>query len=803
MDGFWGDIRFAVRSLVRAPSFTLVAVVTLGLGIGANTAIFSVVDGVLLSALPYDEPENLVTVWLDMSERDGPVREWFTPEDFNDFRSETGLFEEVGGWGGWRPTLTGLGEPTVLTAGVVTEGMFEGVLHAQPFLGRGFLPEEDLPGAAGTVVLSHDFWARRLGSDRSVLGRPVILNEQPYIIVGVMPEGFAPPFTRDAQLWGPTQLDPSQCGRGCYTIRAVARLAPGVSIEMARERASALAGRLAGDYPETNAGVGAAIFGLQEDLIGPAARVLWVLLGVVGFVLLIACINVANLLLSRGATRETEFAVRVALGAGRGPILRQLLTESVLLASLGGILGVTLAAWGTDVLVGIAPISLPGLSEVSVDGGVLLFTAAITLGTGLLFGLVPAFWASRHNVYAGVARSRGGKRLAGSLRSSLVIIQVALTMIPLVGAGLLLRSFQELTSAELGFEPEGVLTVGVSLPTTRFVDGSDRIAFYETLVDRLESLPGVLSAGGTESIPLAGNDGDADFRIEGQAPPRPPEANVAWVRPVTRGYFFTMGQDLLEGREFDSSDDAEAPLVVIVNEQLARRYLDYPGRDPVGSRVAFGSGDWRTIVGVAADTRHFGIRDGTRPAMYFPYPQVPRAAMTLVLRTDGDPSALIADARTAVSSIDPALAASNMVPMTDRVAGALVTERFVTSLLGVFALLALALAAVGLYGVVSYGVTQRMREMGIRLALGAGGHDVRRLVVRGGLAPTAGGVLIGTLLALVASGVLEALLFGVSQNDPLTFVAVIGALALVAVLASWIPARRASGADLVSILREE
>lgn len=810
MDALARDLRYAIRTLVRAPTFTLVAIGTLGLGIGANTAIFSVVDGVLLQALPYHEPENLVTVWLDMSERDGPVREWFTAEDLADFRAEPGLFEEIGGWGGWGPTLTGLGDPAVLTAGVVTERMFEGVLRVQPFLGRGFLAEEDVAGAAGSVLLSHGFWQDRFGGDGSVLGRSLVLDEQPYSVVGVMPEGFMPPFIPDAELWRTAQLDPSVCGRGCYTIRTVARLAPGASIEVARARASALGARLAATYPATNAQVGVSIFDLQEDLVGGAARALWVLLGAVGFVLLIACTNVANLLVSRGAAREAEFAVRVALGAGRGPILRQLLTESVLLAFLGGMVGLALAAWGTEALLRMAPVSLPGLSEVAVDGRILGFTAAITLGTGIVFGFFPALGASRVGVYVGVyAGARRAKHrlgLAGHARSGLVVTQVAMAMVLLVGAGLLMRSFQQLTKAELGFDPEGVLTVRVSLPLSRFADGADRSAFYNELRDRLGSIPGVVSAGGTSSLPLAGDDGDADFRVEGEAPPVPPDANVAWVRPITRGYFYTMSQRLVEGRDFDARDDTEGPRVVIVNERLAERYFDYPRRSPVGSRIAFGSGQapvWRTIVGLVADTRHFEIRDGTRPATYFPHQQTQRAAMTMVLRTDGDPADLIMDARAAVSTLDPALAASNIVPMTELIAGALVTDRFVTNLLGIFSVLALVLAAVGLYGVISYGVTVRMREMRIRLALGAGGNDVRRLVVRGGLGLTAAGIALGTVGAMALTGVLEALLYDVSVKDPATFGVMIGVLAVVAVMASWLPARRAGAANPVTILREE
>ena len=807
IDGVWRDLRYAVRTLVRSPTFTLVAVGTLALGIGANTAIFSVVDGVLLRDLPYDDPDEIVTVWLDMRRRDGPVREWFTYADFEDFRAEPNLFEEMGAWGEWGPTLTGLGEPEVLIGAAVTHGLFERVLRVQPFLGRGFMPDEDTPGAAGVVLVSHSLWQERFGGDRGVLGRSMILNEQPYSVVGVMPRGFEPPFVRAAEVWAPMRFDMSGCGRGCFTIRTLARLASGVSLGQGRDRASALAARLQEAFPDSNGRVGVSMFGLQEDLVRPAERALWVLLGAVGFVLLIACTNVANLLLARGAAREGELAVRVALGADRGPILRQLLTESLVLASLGGLLGLALAAWGTDALLAIAPtIPVPGIDQVGMDGRILGFTLALTLGTGVLFGFFPAVRMSRSGVYAGVRGAGRDLRLGSRLRGGLVVTQVALALVLLVGAGLLIRSFQRLSTAELGFNPEGVLAVTLALPGTRFTQGAESVAYYHTLLERLRGLPGVLSASATNSIPLAGNDGDADFRIEGEPPPDPTEPNTAWIRRITRGYFYTLGMELLAGREFEEGDDAEAPRVVIVNETLARRYYDYPRRDPVGTRVTFGGVDdpvWRTIVGVVRDTRHFGIRDATRPAMYFPYEQVPVNAMTMVLRTDGDPLDFVADARAAVSAVDPALAASQVAPLSDLVDQALGTDRFVTSLLGLFAVVALALAAVGLYGVVSYGVTRRMREMGIRLALGARGPDVRKLVVSGGLGLTALGIGLGIAGALMLTGVLEALLYDVPVTDPLTFVSMAGVLTGVALLASWVPALRAGRANPVDVLREE
>ena len=804
MDGLWGDVRLAARSLARAPWFTLVAVATLALGIGANVAIFSVVEGVLLRPLPYEEPERLVTVWLDRSERDGPVREWLSSEDLADYRAEPGLFEEIGGWSGWSPTLTGLGEPEVLPAAVVTEGLFERVLRVQPFLGRGFLPEEDVAGAAGVAVLSYGFWRDRLGADRSVLGRPLILDEQPYSVVGVMPEGFAPPFVPGAQLWAAARLDPASCGRGCYTIRTVARLAPGLSPEVARERAGALVGRLAEAHPDTNAGVGAALVGLREDLVGPAARALRTLLGAVGLLLLIACANVASLLLSRAAERESELATRVALGAGRPPILRQLLIESLLLAGLGGLGGIALAAWGRDLLVAMAPVRPPGLEEVSVDAGVLAFAGALTLGAALLVGLAPALRASRTDVYARVGGVRSPRTSGGRMRDAMVVTQIALALVLLVGAGLLLRGSRGPSPTDLGFDPRGVLAVGVSLPAARFPEGAVRVGLYDRLLERLDALPGVVAAGGTTSLPLSGDDASAEFRIEGEAPPRPPEASVAWVRPVTRGYFYAMGQRLMEGREFVDSDDADAPPVVVVNERLAERYFGAPGRGPIGARVALGPGaaTWRTIVGVVADTRHFSLRDGTRPAMYVPYAQLPRSAMTIVVRTDGDPEAAIPDVRAAVSELDPGLAAS-LAPMSERIAGAMVTERFLAGLLGIFSLLALALAWVGLYAVLSHRVACRLREMGIRSALGARGDDVRGLVLRRGLALALIGVALGAAGALWLAPALESLPFDVPLREPLTFTVATATLAGVALLASWLPARRAASADPMTVLREE
>lgn len=803
MDGLARDIRLAARRLLGAPAFTLIAAGTLALGIGVNTAIFSVVDAVLLRDLPYDAPDELVTVWLDMTRREGPEREWLTPGDFEEYRSAPNLFAETGAWGGFNPTLTGVGEPQVVTAAAVTEGMFERVLQVEPAHGRGFLPEEDIPGGAAVVVLSHGFWQRNLGGDRSVLGRTFSLNEVPSVVVGVMPEGFVPPFVPDAQVWTPIQLDPARCGFGCYTIRVIARLAPGVSLDAARRSASRVAARLEEEYPAENGKVGVSIFGLQKDLVRPVERSLWVLLGAVALVLLIACTNVANLLLARSAARESEFAMRVALGAGRASVLRQLLTESVLLALIGGAAGVALAAWATDALSAMAPrLAVPGLAEAGVDLRVLMFTATLTLGSGVLFGFVPALRASRPDIYA--RTRRGGAQ--GRLASSLVAVQIAMALVLLVGAGLLVRSFEQLSDAELGFDPEGVLTTTLGLPGARYADSDSRISYYESLLDRLEREPGTTSVGATSSLPLGGIDGDAEFRIEGEPPPDPTDPNVAWIRRVTGGYFQTVDLPLVAGRSFEDGDDARATRVVIVNETLARRYYGYPRRDPLGTRVTFGDGNdpvWRTIIGIVRDTRHFAIRDGTRPAMYFPYAQVPATNMSIVIRTSGDPLDFAASARAAVSAVDAALAASTVAPMTDLVDDALAADRFVTRLLSAFAVVALLLATVGLYGVVSYGASRRRQEMGIRVAMGATGRDIRRLVVRRGLGFALLGVGIGIVGAFTLTGILEALLYDVPATDVVTFAGTAAVLVAVALLASWLPARKAGRVDPVLVLREE
>jgi predicted permease len=800
------NLRYAVRTLLRAPGFTLVVVLTLGIGIGANTSVFSVVDGVLLERLPYHDPDRLVTLWLDVSRRGGASREWFNYDTFEDVRDEPGLLQAAGVWGGWQPTLTGVGEAEVVQAAEVSNALFSGVLQVMPEEGRTFIPADDVEGAPGVVMLSHRLWQSYFGGDPAIIGQSLSLSEVPYTVIGVMPEGFRPPFLPDAALWRALGPSPTlQCDRGCFGTRMIGRLGTGVTLERARAQAASLTARLEESFPETNADMGIALFGLREDMTRNSARGLWVLLGAVGFVLLIACTNVANLLLARATARRGEIAVRVALGAGRGPILGQLLTESFLLAALGGLVGITLTVWGTDALLGLVPAgAVPRIEQVDLDGRVLAFTAAVTLATGCLFGLLPAWKAGGEDVQGALRAAVAKGDLGGPLRRGLVVTQVALALVLLVGAGLLGRSFQGLHSAELGFEPEGVLTLSMALPATRYGDDTARQAYYHALLERIRNMPEVTAAGAVGSLPLAGADSDASIFVEGEPPPAPGVSQAAWIRPVTDGYFEAVGLELLDGRDFTAGDDADADPVVIVNQALAERY--FPRGDGVGRRLGFGDPErpnWRRIIGVAGDVRHFGIRNGTRPAVYLPYRQVSFAAMSVALKAGGDVSALVSTVRQAVSDLDPALAATRVEPLQSLVDRALAPDRFVTSVLAIFAVAAMLLAALGIYGVMSYGVTRRVREMGIRLALGADGRRVRFLVVRGGLFLAGGGIVVGLLGALALTRVLVSLLYEVEATDPLTFVATASLVTGVAALASWVPAWRAARTDPVNVLREE
>ncbi|MEJ2237327.1 MAG: ABC transporter permease [Gemmatimonadales bacterium] len=804
MKDLLNDVRYGWRTFRKSPGFTLVVVMTLAIGIGANTAIFSVVDGILLRPLPYPEPGQLVNVWSDYTSRDGPLREWMGYPNFHDLKAEPNLFADISLYLDWGPTLTGHGEPQSVFGAQITPGMFSNVLGVEPALGRSFSPDEGVPGAQLVVLLSHRFWTTVLAQDPAVVGNTLVFDDEPHTVVGVMPADFHPPFLALADAWRPLQqsMAQHQGGRASALFRAVGRLDSGASLEIARARTDALGERLEREYPESNTGVGYALFPLRDDVVAQARSGLWVLLAAVGFVLLIACVNVANLLLARGTARGGELAIRSALGAGRRRIVRQLMTESGLLALAGGGMGVALALWGTDLLVSLAPAGTPRIDEVTVDSRILTFAGAVTLAAGYLFGVVPALKSSRPDRHAtlkeGGRGADSGARKRG-IRSALVVTQVALALVLLVGAGLLIRSFQQLNAVDLGFEPENLLTATISLPAVRYPDRDARYIFFTELEERLRAVPGVEHVGSTNSLPLGGNNGDTDFRIDGEPEPEPGQ-QIVWVRRATPGYLEAAGISVLRGRTITRNDDAQAPPVVIINETLANRY--FQNRDPIGTRISLGT-VWREIVGVAKDVKNFGVQRESRNALYLPYAQAPTGFLSLVLRTSVEPNSLMPVVRREIAAADPNLALAQLSTMNAVVRASLATEQFLTRLLSLFAGIALLLAAVGLYGVVSYSVTRRMREMGVRVALGAGGAAIGKLVVRGSLALVGIGAAMGIAGAYGLTRLMKGLLFGVSATDPLTFAGVTVVLATVAIAASLFPAMRAARVDPVSVLNSE
>ena len=804
------DVAFAARQIMRNPTFSIVAVLTIALGIGSTTSIFSVVDGILLRPLPYEQPEELVMVWADYTRVDVVLpdlrREWLSWPNFSDFRDEVSGVEAVSTFQGWPPTLTGAGDAEQLNAGRFSYGMFSDVFAVAPALGRGFLPEEDVPDGPSVVILSDGFWKRAFGGDPSVVGSDVLLDGRTFTVLGVMPETFRPPSFLGADLWSLLQFDDSNGGgRGAAFLRAVGRLGDGVPLERARAQATELGVRLEQEYPGANSGVGYNIYPLRFDLVQQTSGALWILFGAVGFVLLISCVNVANLLLARGASRGGELAVRVALGAGRGRILNQLLTESLLLALLGGAIGVGLAFVGTEILIGLAPQGTPRIDEVALDARILAFAASVTALAGLFFGALPALRASRAAPAATLGegeRGAAGVR-AGRLRNALVIGQVALALVLLVGAGLLIRSFQNLQKVDLGFTSAGVLTLQTQMPQARYPDAPARHEFMRSVEERLSAIPGVASVGSITNLPLAGQDGDTGFQVEGEPPAEPGQPQSVWFRRITPGYLDAMGIELLAGRGFTLADTDEQPQVVLINETLAN---DYYGGEAVGKRINVndpGNPTWREIVGVVADIKNFGIRAESRNAMYVPFYQVSAGFMFTVVRTNLEPTSIMGAVRREVAAVDPAMAVARVQPMSEWVGQSLGSDRFTTILLTGFAVVALLLSVVGLYGVVSYSVSTRLREMGIRIAIGAGASSIHKLVLRWSLRLALIGIVLGGVGALVATRLMEGLLFGVRAADPTTFVMTAAVMAASALGASMIPAIRATRVDPVKVLKAD
>jgi predicted permease len=799
------DLRYGVRTLLKNPGFTLIAVFTLALGVGANTAIFSVVNSVLLRPLPYPNAERLMTIWEVHRARNGPEREWTSPPGFEDWRDQAKSFDHVVALQYWQPTLTGQGEPELLTGAQVSHDTFA-MLGVAPALGRSFRPEEDQPGGESVVIISHGLWRKRFGADTSLVGRKVSLNGESRVVIGVMPAGFKFPVIADADVWRPIRpaLNPA-CRRGCTAIRVMARLKPDATDAQARAELNAIAARIERQFPDTNAKVGATLVPLQEFLVGPVKTQMLALLVAVAFVLLIACANVANLLLARSATREKEIAIRASLGAGQWRIARQLLSESLLLAAVGGTMGLLLAYWMVDLLARFSPQGTPRLDEIGVDGRALGYSLAVTVLTGLLFGAAPVWRLFKADLNQSLRDSGKGLQGAQSGRralGALVVVETALALVLLVGAGLLVKSFIRLQRVDPGFDPRNALTAVVTLPQALYPERNRVALFYNRLLERVRTLPGAQSAAVVSSLPLTGFDSDSDFVIEGRPAPQPDQRPVAWVSSVSPDYFRTMGMRLIMGREFTEGDDENSPKVVIISETTARRH--FPNENPIGKRVGDGSPDgWREIVGVTADVKHFGLNQDASVSMFFPYRQQLSRRMFIVVRAAADPSSLSPALRGVVAEMDKSLAVSNIIPMEEISTRSIGQERFTLLLLGLFSALALLLAVAGIYGVMSYAVAQRTHEIGVRVAMEAQTGAILKLVVGHGMKLVAGGIALGLASSFALTRLMAKMLFGVSAADPLTFIVITLLLAFVALLACWIPARRAAKVDPMTALRFE
>ena len=808
MENFIRDTRYAVRTLFKSPGFTVITLLTIALGIGANTAIFSVVNAVLFQAMPYGEPDRLVMVWSSLPERDRDIMP-VTPADFNDWKDQNTVFEEMAASRDAQYSLTGMGDPEFIVGYRFSADFFQ-VAGVKPILGRTFSAEEDKPGSDRVVVLSHHLWMRLFDGDREVLGKPLTLSGNSYEVIGVMPPGFRHPGGV-AELWTPLAIPANLANsRQARFCRVLARLKPGVKMEQAQAEMTALAGRIAQEHPNTNANQGAKVVSLRDEQVGDVRPALLLLLGAVGFLLLIACANVANLLLSRAASRQREIAIRTALGAGRLRLLGQFLTESLLLSLIGGALGLLLAVWSTGPLLKMFPnsienLNLPKVEEIPIDWKVLLFTLSASLLTGLLFGIIPALQASKVDINLSLKESARTTAGGGSrLRSALVISEIALSLMLLIGAGLLLKSFAHLQQSDFGFNPENVLTVQVLLPQQRYAEPAKRLQFLNQSLQRIESLPGVQSVGATNFLPLTGFWGTISFLVEGQPTPNPGDEPSADNRVATPNYFRTMGIRLLEGREFTEQDREGTPNVSLINESLARQL--WQGESPVGKRLNLGDAnqpDWCEVVGVVGDVKSFGLEKETHSDIFRPFAQVPFPIMAFTIRTSGDPISLAPAVRREIWSVDKDQPLFKVLSLEQLATESLTLRRVSLILLGVFAALALVIAAVGIYGVMSYSVAQRTNEIGVRVALGAKPGDILKLIVGQGSLITLIGVGIGLLAAFILSRLIATLLYGVSATDTLTFIGAPLISASVALLACYIPARRAMKVDPMVALRNE
>ncbi|HXM13473.1 MAG TPA: ABC transporter permease [Terriglobales bacterium] len=808
MTGVFQDLRYALRQLRKSPGFATVAIATLALGIGANTAIFSIANGVLLRDLPYQDPQRLALLWNIGRGDDNRDQLSFT--DIDDYRSQNDVFENVVAFGNWSATFTGAGDPARIPGMQVGNGYLS-LMRVQPMLGRDFLPDEQIEGKDQVIILTYGLWQSRFAGDPQVVGRQISLSGRPYTIIGVTPKDFPmlPTTLVDgpAQFYRPVAEKHDDKERLSRHLRAMARLKPGVTVEQAQSDLEVINHGLAKQFPDEYSTTGVRVVKLRDDIAAGLRPALWMLLGAIGFLLLIACANLSNLLLVRGIGRQKEVAIRSALGADRARIVQYVLTESVLLALCGGMVGILLAFWSTKFIVTIGTKVIPQLVGVSLDGRVLAFTAGLSLATGLLFGLVPALRLSGFTLSDALkegARSSGAAH--DTFRKVLAVSEIALSLVLLAGAGLLLRSFSKLYGVDPGFRSDHLLTMDIGLPSAKYLAGTEKpLAFYRELLGRINALPGVESAGAVNVLPLGTNFDTAGTEPEGFVH-GPGETPYPERYIVTPGYLAAVGIRLVRGRLFSDADRESAPLVVLISDTAAERW--WPNQDPIGRRIKVpgfdvGAQPWRTVVGVVRDVKQAGLDAPQTMQIYLPHAQYRNGYLTLVVRTKSDPMSLAAEVRRQVMQVDPEQAVSNIATMDQVLSDSIVSRRFSATLLGILAGLGLLLAAIGVYGVISYGVSQRTREIGIRIALGAKRKDVLSLVVAQGMKLLLLGVGAGIVSALLLTPALSSLLFGVSPSDPVTFAGSAIFLAAVALFACYIPARRAAKVDPMVALRSE
>jgi putative ABC transport system permease protein len=811
MENLLQDLRYGVRMFLNRPAFAAVIIITLALGIGANTSIFCIVHSLLIRPLPFKEPDRLVMIWESNLSK-GVSQDLVAFANLADWRDQTQVFEEVSDFDSTNFVLAGGDEAERIPGCHISSNLFR-VLGVSPRVGRDFNAEDEQPGHEDIILVSHELWQRRFGADPNLIGKPLKLDNKSYTVVGIMPPGFNFPRWLEpvgaknlakAELWAPLVIDAEAISkRGARYLSAIGRLRPGMRLAQAQAELEPVVRALEQQYPE-NEGYRVVLVPMQEQIVGRVKSALLILFGAIAFVLLIACANVASLLLARATSRQKEIALRMALGCSRSRLIRQLLTESVSLGLIGGLAGLLVAYWGVGILVTSFPDGLPQIDSIKIDGRALGFTILISIVTGVLFGLIPALQSSKPDLNQ--ALKEGGRGASAGFsnrtRAILVVSEIALALVLLIGAGLMIKSFVHLMAVYPGFNPDNVLTLRIALPASKYAAANQKVAFFQQLTNRIENVPGVQSAGATTNLPLSGTSMSFRFMIEGRQEPST-EIHLAQYHAITPNYLRTMAIPLMQGRDFTEQDAESAPGVVIINKSLARRF--FPDQDPIGQKIkiTYGKPMARQIVGVIDDVKHKALETDSQEEVYVPFLQNPWSFMTVVVRSDAEVQPMAGALRSAVWSLDKDQPIDSIIPMSQLVSDSIAHQRFYAELLGIFAGLAIMLAAVGIYGLISYTVTQRTHEIGVRMALGARQKDVLILIVRQGLVLALTGMAIGLGGSWFLTRFLSKLLYGTSVNDPATFISVSLLLILISLIACYIPARRATRVDPMVALRYE